>query len=68
MSGDTAAIADAARRSAAAWSGYLSSWQEPGAATAPALLGPEETARLERYRDRLLAASPDGPHAPGTEP
>ncbi len=46
----------ASRTGAAAWSGYLSAWQAPAAATAPAPLGLEDIARLERYRDRLLAA------------
>lgn len=51
-----AAGAAASRHGAAAWSGYLSGEQPCGAATSPAPLSPEEAARLERYRDRLLAA------------
>ncbi len=57
MTGNTgSATASAVPHGAAAWAGYLSAWQVPGAATTPSPLGPEETARLERYRDRLLAA------------
>ncbi|MDT0139891.1 hypothetical protein [Acidovorax sp. PRC11] len=60
MTGNTASTpsiaASAVPHGTAAWSGYLSAWQMPGAAMAPSPLGPEETARLERYRDRLLAA------------
>lgn len=52
----TSTAACAVPHGAAAWAGYLSAWLVPGAATAPSPLGPEETARLERYRDRLLAA------------